>query len=1084
MKRRLAMIFAGLFLSMGVVLAQTTVTGTVVSQGDGEPVIGATVRVVGADNVGAVTDVNGHFSLSVPHGKTHLQVSYVGMVTQNVAIKGGHLTIEMASTHSDLDEVMVVAYGTTTKSTFTGSASVINSDELEDRLVSNVTNALSGSVSGVQTVSSNGQPGTSSTVRIRGIGSINASSAPLYVVDGAPFDGDISSISVSDIEQMTVLKDAAAAALYGARGANGVIIITTKRGRAGKAVISVDAKWGGNSREVGNYDVIKDPGQYLEMLYQAQYNAAYYHISGYMGNAQKSYAYANSNLWSALGYQMYTVPAGQTLIGTNGKLNPYATLGYSDGQYYYTPDNWVDGTFRNGLRQEYNVSISGGDEKFTYYVSGNYLDDQGVIANSSFDRFTGRTNLEYQATKWLKVGANVTYTHYRSQYPDEQTTTNSSGNAFTMAYEIAPVYPMYVRNADGSYMRDATTGRRVYDYGDGSSTNFTRNFMSISNPASDLLYNTEEYLSDIFNSKWSVVITPIEGLSISGNLSYYTDNTRYHYVGNKYYGQTAAYGGEAMQQFSRERATNLQGLINYTHTFSGKHHTDFLFGYESYDWNYEYAYGYGYDTYMDDNWAINNTLSGRQSTAGAAVQYATRSFIGRVNYDYDNKYFGSVSYRSDASSRFAKGHRWGSFWSASVAWVLSNEEFLKKASWIDMLKFKVSFGQQGNDNLGSSYCYYYPYLDQYVISGESAWSDGTLYFKGNPDITWEKSNSFNIGVDFSFFNEKLSGTIEYFNRQTSDMLYNLPTAASLGYSSMPVNVGSMRNNGLEIELNYTPIRNNKLQWDIWLNLTALSNKILHLDESLDGEVISGSTILREGDSMYQYYLPKYAGVNSDNGCALFYAIGRNPYDGDDYIGLSTDYMGNEVPEGQEYKTESYSDAYDTDRCAMGSNLPKVYGGIGTSLKFYGFDFSISCAYQLGGHVYDSGYQNFMHSGTGTTAGINWHKDMLNAWTPENTNTNIPKLDASASASLYSSSCDFFLTSASYFSINNIVVGYTLPKKITRKWYIDALRFYCSMDNLALFSARKGMDPRQSFTSVTNATYSALRSISGGVKITF
>ncbi len=1082
MKRKLTMVFVGLFLSIGMALAQNAVSGTVVSQGDGQPIIGATIRVVGANNVGAVTDANGKFSITMPSGTTKLRVSYVGMDTQDVTVKGSQVKIMLTANQHNLDEVMVVAYGTAKKSAFTGSASVVGADELEDRLATNITDALSGAVAGVQTLTGgNGQPGTTASVRIRGVGSINAGMNPLYVVDGVPYDGDLSAISVSDIESMTVLKDAAAAALYGARGANGVILVTTKKGKSGETKVTFDAKWGANSREVPDYDVIKDPGQYLELMYQSQYNAAYYHIAGYQGNATQSHIYANNNIWNNLGYQIYTVPNGQYLIGTNGKLNPNATLGYSDGTYYYTPDNWEDGTYRNGLRQEYNVSVSGGSDKLTYFVSGNYLADDGIIQNSSFDRLTGRANIDYQAKKWLKVGANVAYTYYRSQYPDEQTSTNSSGNAFGLATDIAPVYPMYVRNADGSFMYDANTGYRIYDYGDGSSTNFTRAYMSMSNPTSDLLYNTEEYLSDILNTKWYATITPIEGLNITGNLGYFVDNTRYHYTGNKYYGQTAAYGGEAEQESTRTRTINLQALATYTKTFAKKHNTDFLLGYESYDYNYEYEYGYGYDVYQDNVWAINNTLTGRQGTGGAATSYATRGYIARINYDYDNRYYVSASYRRDGSSRFAKNHRWGNFWSASAAWVISKEKFMENVNWIDLLKFKASFGQQGNDDIGN----YYAYLDQYTISGANSWSDGTLYYKGNPDLTWETSNSFNIGFDFSFFKEKLSGSIEYFNRQTSDMLYNKPTATSLGYSSIPMNVGSMRNNGLEIELNAKPIKTKNVDWDVWANATFIGNKILKLDESLDGEMISGERIYREGESMYQLYLPSYAGVNPENGAALFYAIGQSEYDSDgEYQGLSTDYLGNEIPEGTEYKTESYSDAYDTNRKASGSLLPKVYGGIGTTVKFYGFDVSISCAYQLGGKTYDNSYQSFMGQGTSSSYGHNWHTDILNSWTPENTNTNIPKLDASATASFYSNDCDFFIKSSNYFAINNIAVGYTFPKKWTSKIGIETLRIYGSADNVALFTARKGMDPRQSYVSTTASTYSSMRCISGGIKIEF
>ncbi len=1069
MNRRLTMILSALFLCVGVALAQTVVSGSVVSEDDGQPIIGATVRVVEDTQVGTVTDANGRFSINMPKGAQKLRVSYVGMETKEVVVKGSRVTVVLTSNSSDLDEVMVVAYGTAKKSAFTGSASVVKAEELEDRLVSNITNALSGSVAGVQTLTGgNGQPGETATVRIRGVGSINAGMSPLYVVDGVPFDGDLSSISVSDIESMTVLKDAAAAALYGARGANGVIIVTTKKGKAGDAKVSFDARWGSNSREIKNYNVITDPAQYLELFYTAQYNAAYYHL-GY--DATASHIYANNNIWNNLGYQVYTVPEGQYLIGTNGKLNPNATLGYSDGTYYYTPDNWADGTYENGLRQEYNVAVSGGDGRLNYYVSGTYLSDEGVIQNSAFDRLTGRTVIDYQAKKWLKVGANISYSYYESKYPDEQTSTASSGNAFTMANNIAPIYPMYVRNADGSLAYDATTGYKVYDYGDGSSTNSTRAYMSISNPTSDLLYNNESYLADILNTKWYATITPIEGLNITGNLGYMVDNTRYNYSGNQYYGQISAYGGEAYQASYRTRSINLQALATYARTFAEKHNTDFLLGYESYDYNYEYHYGYGYNIYQDGVYTINNTLSGDRNAGGAATSYATRGYIGRVNYDYDNKYYGSVSYRRDGSSRFAPEHRWGNFWSLSGAWVVTKEKFMENVNWLDMLKVKASFGQQGNDNIGNNYAY----LDQYTISGATSWSDGTLYYKGNYDLTWETSNSFNIGFDFSMLKDKLSGTVEYFSRQTSDMLYNKPVATSLGYSSIPMNVGSMRNSGLEIELNWKPIVTKDLTWEVWGNATFVKNKIIKLDASLDGELISGTRIYREGESMYQFYLVKYAGVAAETGEALFWAREASEWDED---GTETAW------EGAEYTTTNRTTAYNTNRTASGDLLPDVYGGIGTTLKWKGFDFSISCAYQFGGRIYDSGYQYLMSQGTSSAYGHNWHKDILNSWSETNTNTNIPKLDASTSYDFYSYSSDFFLTSSDYFSINNVVLGYTLPKATTRKIGLESVRIYGAADNLAIWTARKGLDPRQSFTTSTASTYSTLRTISGGIKIVF
>lgn len=866
-------------------------------------------------------------------------ISYIGMQTQEVEIKP-NIKVFMRSDSEMLDEVMVVAYGTAKKSAFTGSASVIKSETLEKRQVSNLSNALSGTVSGVQTQSTNGQPGTSATVRIRGIGSMYASNNPLYVVDGIPYEGDISAVNSQDIESMTVLKDAAAAALYGARGANGVILVTTKKGKSGDTQISLDARWGVNSRLVKNYDVLQNANTYMETAYSALYNG-YLYNSGY--TAEQAYQLANADLFPKLGYQVYTIPDGQYLIGRNGKLNPHAALGYSDGDYYYTPDNWSDEMFQSNLRQEYNLSISGGSDKLSYYLSASYLNDEGIIENSGFERISTRMNVDYQAKKWLKLGVNLSYSNVTSRSPGDQDTdaATSSGNAFFVGNFIAPIYPMYVRNADGSFQYNANTGYHVYDYGDGSSTNFTRNFMSMSNPMSGFLYDTEKYLMDILNGKWYAKIDIIDGLSLTASLGLHIDNTRQHSVGNKYYGQSASYGGSVMQYSSRVYSLDQQYLLNYKKTF-GNHNLDILAGYESMDFNTESHYILGYNMYSDKNWTASNVID-RKNGSGSYNEYATIGIITRASYDFNEKYYGSVSYRRDASSRFHPDNRWGNFWSVSAAWDMAKEDFISQYDWINMLKLKASFGQQGNDNLYyKGYTNYYPYLDQFTVSGsDGVFSDGVLYYKGSKDITWETSNSFNVGVDFALLGGRIDGTIEYFNRQTKDMLYYKPVAMSNGYTQLPMNIGSVRNSGVEIELNYTPIETNDLKWVINWNGTLMKNKILELHPDLKGEMIDGSYIYREGESLYQMYLTKYAGVDPDSGEALYWAKDEN---------------------GVEYKDKDWSAAYNSNRQASGDLLPTIYGGVGTTLEFRGFDFSIQCAYQLGGTIYDSGYQAFMHGG--------------------------------------------------------------------------------------------------------------------------
>lgn len=1068
-----------LFLLMTTVLLMTicavaqtkVVSGTVVFAGDGDPLPGATIIPVGGGQ-GCSTDLDGKFTLTVPARVTKLKVSYVGMIEQ-IVDAGQDITVKLDNSENNLDEVMVVAYGTAKKSAYTGSASVVKAEQIEQRQVTNAVNALAGTVAGAQIITTSGQPGSSPNVYIRGIGSLTTSAQPLYVVDGMPFDGDIASLNTADVESMTVLKDAAAAALYGARGANGVILITTKKGKTGDAKVTVDAKWGGNSREIGSYDVIKDPALYTEMAYQALRNGYMYHQSA---DAATAHAKANSALYSAFGkgYQVWGVPAGQQMIGTNGKLNPNATLGYASPTNYFIPDDWAKETFRTGLRQEYNVSVSGGTDRFTFFGSFGYLGDQGIIDGSDYNRISGRINVEYQAKSWLTLGSTMAYNHIKSGWPSGQDGDGgTANNAFNICNNIAPIYPMYVRDVNGQIMHDSRTGYPVFDLGDGKyALNTSRNYMSGGNPQSSFLNDTDDTLMDIFQANWWARITPITNLDITGTVGYFLDNTRNHVINSPYYGssQVVERGGIAQQAFSRLRGLNLQLLANYRRTFADVHHGDIMIGYESYDRNSENLSAYGYNLYDPDHWAVNNTLDNelRTTAGGNPINYTTRGIFGRLNYDYDSRYFASFSYRRDASSRFAPDKRWGNFFSVSVAWDAAKEKFLETQTWIDLLKVKGSFGQQGNDNLGDNY--WYAYQDLYEITGYDAWSDGTLLVKGNPDLTWETSNALNFGVDFSFWQGKLSGTIEYYQRQTSKMLYNKPVAPSLGYTSFPMNIGSLRNYGMEFELNYRPISTRNITWDINWNGTWIRNKILKLTDDatvVDGkhQIIRGTMIWREGESPYNYYMVEYAGVNPENGAPMYWDKDEN---------------------GKEYKTENFDLAYANNRKLSGNVLPTFYGGFGTTLKVYGFDFGIQFGYQLGGRTYDSQYGTVMHNGGTSSLGTNFHTDMLNAWTPQNTNTNIPKLDTQANYNLGDQNTDFLLVSSNYLSINNITVGYTLPGKWTSKIGIESIRLYGVADNVALFSKRKGLDPRLGSFYMGNdyGSYSVIRTISGGIKVVF
>ena len=1005
--------------------------------------------------------------LLFPSSAKTLLISFIGLQSQEVAVKPV-VNVVLKSDAEVLDEVVVTAYGTSTKGSFTGSASVMKADKIEKRQVSNVSNALAGAVAGVQILSNNGQPGESAKVRIRGVGSINAGTDPLYVVDGVPYDGDLSSINSADIESMTVLKDAASTALYGARGANGIIMITTKKGTSGKARVNFDAKWGVNSRAVKNYDVMTSPKNYMEKAYEAIYNG-YTQTNGYP--ADIAHVQANKTLLSnsggGVGYPVYTVPAGQLLIGSNGMLNPNATLGYmTEYGNWLTPDNWEDEMFQNKLRQEYNINVAGGNDKSTFYMAFGYLDDQGVIEGSGFTRFSGRLKGDYKVTDWLKVGANVNYINSESRYPGDQTNTASSGNAFYIANNIAPIYPMYVRGEDKQIM--TLTGRPVYDYGDGKSVpGYSRAFMQIANPAGDLVYNKTNYMRDVFNTNWFAELTPIKGLTVSARFGLNVDNTRLNLLNNPYMGQSAEYNGEVVQAAMRTYGLDQQYVANYNFTLQDIHHFDITAGYDGYTYEYTELSGQGQNLYDPESEFVSNTIDKKNAT-GFKQTYATEGFFGRVNYSYDDKYFGNVSYRRDASSRFSPDNRWGDFWAASVAWMITREEFMKNVTWVNMLKLKASFGQQGNDDLllpagkyiGNIHLEknFYPWMDQYSVMGANGiFSDGTLFAKGNKDITWETSTSYNVGLEFALFNNRLNGSAEYFARKSSDMLYNKPIAGSMGYTYIPMNVGSMTNSGFELDLSYQIFNRKNFSWDVNFNATFVKNKINELHPDLKGQLIDGSNIYEEGESMYRMYLVKYAGVDEKTGEALYWAKDKD---------------------GKEYATANYSLAQ-TNKAGTDNLMPKVYGGFGTSIEAYGFDASIQLSYQLGGQIYDSGYR-FMMAGKGE--GQNWHKDIYNAWTPANTKTDVPRLNAQDSFT--NALSDRWLISSNYLSINNITVGYTLPSNLVKKMFIEKLRVYFTADNVGLIAKRKGLDPRQSYTTSTNSLYSPIRTISGGISLTF
>ena len=1077
MVKKIVLSVAAILFALTSVFAQNKQVSGTVTGPDGSPIVGATVVVEGT-TLGTSTDMQGKYMLAAPANGT-LVFSFIGYDDTKIAINGKTaVNAVLKEASKSIDEVIVVAFGEAKKDAFTGSAKVVSADDLAKTQSSNVSDALIGKVAGMQMSSSSGRPGAQASITVRGPGSLYSGTEPLWVVDGMPYEGDINHINPADIESITVQKDAASNALYGARGANGVIMVTTKRAKMGDARVTFDGKWGLNTRALQTYDYVDNAGEYYALHYQSLYNN--YILGG--KSASQAHLLANELLTSnnpgGLGYNVMSVPAGQVLIGSNGKLNPNATIGRKvvdeDGnEFWLQPDDWLNELYKPSFRQEYNVNVSAASDKANFFASFGYLDNNGIIDGSRQQRYTTRLRADYQAKKWLKVGGNFAYTNMTSYQGDSGEGASDGGNVFATALQTAPIYPIYIRNGKGEHIYDKW-GFPIYDIGNGANAGMKRTTGGTSNELQDIQLNKYSSSDNAFSASGFAEVRFYRDLKFVFNAGMSLDEMRGTSLLNPYYGQFASEGGIVSKSHDREISYNLQQLLNYTHTFGTKHNLDVLVGHETYDLmlyslsaSKSKMFSYTYDE-------LSGLVVDKSSASSSRSHYNNEGFFARAQYDFDQRVFVSASYRRDASSNFHPDHRWGNFWSASAAWLISREAWFPQNNVVDLLKVKASYGSQGNDKLGGYTISYY-YADSYSISNDGQGGIATIFSrKGNKEITWETNGNLNIGAEFSLWQGRLYGNVDYFYRKTTDMLFSLEVPSSLGYSSYYTNIGDMANQGIEIELGADLIRRKNFVWNFGLNMTHYRNKVTRLPDQYkehtthDGKVKgyqSGSSFLAEGQSMMQFYIPTYAGVN-ENGEATWYA-----YDTAD-DGTKTRYV-----------TTDYNVANTKGRELQGDNTPDVYGGFNTSLQFYGVDVSANFTYQIGGMAYDSGYASLMDSPQQTSVGFAYHRDLWDAWTPEKTNTDIPRFRYNDQ--YFTSTSSRFLVDASYLNIQNITIGYTLPAKITRKFLVEKLRVYVTCDNVYYWSQRKGLDPRQSISGSTNPyMYAPIRTFSGGITLTF
>jgi TonB-linked SusC/RagA family outer membrane protein len=1047
--RKLLFMMAVLLCSLYMTAQETTVTGKVTDVKDGTPLQGVSVIVKGT-NTGTSTLADGTFRLSVPAGAKMLVFTLVDYTEQEVSLSGKtNFSITMTSAGKGLSEVVVVAYGNQKRESITGSVAVIGSEQLQTRLATNISQALAGAAPGISATSGNGQPGSSAAIRIRGFGSVNASNSPLYVVDGFPYEGFIGDLNTNDVESITLLKDASSTALYGARAANGVVMITTKKGKKGLPKINITASTGVSQRGIAEYNQVGTM-DYYPAMWRALKNSLMYPATGTGLTESAAATQASNTIASQLIYNPFNV-ANNSIVGTDGKLNSGATLLYNDF-------DWFNPLSKNGKRNEIAFNASSKLEKTDYFVSFNYLKDEGFVLKSDYERISSRINLNTQLKDWLKSGLNMSGVFVTSnQASAGDDNTSSIINPFVFARGIGPIYPVHAFTSTGSPVLDAS-GAQVYDYGvHAGAVNRPQGAF----PGRHVVYETE--LNKNISSRNSLIARTFLEASVAKyftatvNLGVDLNNVRTLGYQNKIVGDGVTAGGTSSRSSNEYRTISMNQLLNYKRKYAGVHEVSLLLGHENQWVDETYFSGNRRGMNLDGNYELVNfvTLNG---VTGNVDQLRRDAYFSRLNYGYSSKYFMDLSFRRDASSRFAPKSRWGNFYSVGVSWYANRESFLSNVKWLSDLKVRAAYGTVGNDALGS----YYAYQALYGLGWNNAAEPGALASSlVNEDLTWEVNKTTSLGIDFGFLKNRISGTIELFDRGSSELLFDVPQGLSSVVTTRTENIGSMSNKGIELQLNADLIQFKDFKWELQLNATSLKNKIKKLP---NGQAItSGTKRLEEGRDIYAFYLRQWYGVDPNDGASLYAAL----------PGITTGYRisakGDTVVTNPTNARFGYS----------GSAIPRYFGSLSTTINYKGFAVSGLFNYQIGGKFYDGNYAGLMSPSYGKSL----HADVLNAWKAPGDVTNIPRLDISSTGNINAQSSQF-LIDASYISLRNMTVSYAFTKAVLNKIHCEQAKVYLSGENMFVSAKRKGLNPAESFNGTNSSIYVPNRVISAGINITF
>lgn len=1043
--RRIVTLCVVLLLSSVCAFSQSrTITGTV-TDANGAPVSDVTVLVKGTQQ-GTVTSSNGTYSISVKPDAKVLVFSSVGRETQEVTI-GSQSVVNVSlkqAAGEELQEVVInVPYGTIKKTAFTGSENTITSSTISKQPVTSVTKTLDGLVPGIIATNGGGAPGSGASILIRGVGSVNATSSPLYVLNGVPYDGSITALNSNDIESVTVLKDAAAAALYGSRAANGVIMITTKKGQKGTPVTTISVQQGFMSRGIPEYDRV-GPKEYYELFWEAYRNS---YVA--QGNSFAAAGQLATNVLTGpngLVYNAYNVPGNQLVDPVTGKLNPDAKLLWNE--------SWEDAMYRTAPRTAVNFSVSGANNKTDYYLSAGYLNEEGIVRYSGYKRYDMRLNVNMDATSWLRTGLNLDGS--LGNYANVPTGGTSTTNPFYYTRQMGPIYPVYQHDkVTGAVIIDSVTGQPKLDYGVPEQMG-TRPYAGRSNAVGTL--GLDDRSSKVFNGNANTYaqINFLRDFSFKTTLGvnfYTSDGTTYQ---NNQYGDAAptpglSDGGRSTKSNFRQVSLTANEVLSWNKN-TGVHNIRALVGHENYRFQEHYLAAYMSGFLFPGQSELDNGTVAFSPPTSYENNHRIESYFANLNYTYNEKYLFSASYRTDGSSRFAKDIRWGNFYSAGIGWRISQEDFLKNVNWLNDLKLRASYGEQGNEDIGLLY----PYRSYYYANGNGTYSAPSRPV--NPDLSWEKNQTTNIGLDFAILNRRVTGTVEWFNRVSDNLLFDVPLPISTGYSSVYQNVGTMKNSGIEAQIGVDIVRGRDFTWRLDLNATHFKNEITKLPEvQRETGIISGTKKLMEGSDIFAFYVREYAGVDASTGDALYY---RDVKDAD---GKAT---------GERVLTNEIGKA---DYYFHGSALPDVSGGITNTFSYKNITLSVLMTYAYGGLFYDGNYASLMHRGSAGTA---WSTDILNRWQKPGDVTTVPRLQNAISGQDGVSTR--WLFDASYLNFKNIALSYSLPRNIAEKIYMNGLDFNIAVNDAWLFSAHKGMDPQRAFNGTSDWTYTPTRTFSVGL----